>query len=245
MEAATPAPAQGPRKIEVGRVLKESFTIYGENVGSLLGVGILISVAFGILIGLLNDEGGVLAQFIAYVLQLVASALYTGFVVRLVIDVRDGKRDSSVGELISGAMPYIGSLILFSILSAIGITIGLILLIAPGLYLLTIWAVGAPAIIVEGKSGMEAFGRSHELVRGKGWEVFGVIVCLFLIILASAIIAAAIGAAIGGVIGAIIVASVVLLFYMPIQALVQSVLFFDLGGGSTPAPADTQVVVEY
>jgi len=243
VEAATPA--QGPRKIEVGRVLRESFTIYGENVGALLGVGILIAVSFGIVIGLLNDEGGVLAQFIAYVLQLVAGALYTGFVVRLVQDVRDGKRDSTVGELISGAMPFIGSLILFSILSGIGIGIGFILLIIPGLYLLTIWSVGAPAIIVEGKNGIEAFSRSHELVKGQGWDVFGVILCVFLIIIVSAIIAAAIGAAIGGVVGAIIVASLVMLFYIPIQALVQSVLFFDLGGGSTPAPADTQVVVEY
>jgi hypothetical protein len=245
MEAATPAPAQGPRKIEVGRVLKEAFTIYGENVGALLGIGILISVAFGIIIGLLNEEGGVLAQFIASVLQLIAGALYTGFVVRLVMDVRDGRRDSSVGELVSSATPFIGSLIVFSFLSGIGIVIGFILLIIPGLYLMTIWSVGAPAIVVERKSGLEAFSRSHELVKGQGWDVFFVIVCVFLIILASGIVAAAIGAAIGGVIGAIIVASVVLLFYMPVQALVQSVLFFDLGGGSTPAPADSQTVVEY
>jgi len=243
MEAATPA--SGPRKIEVGRVLKESFTIYGENVGPLLGVGILISVGFGIIIGLLNDEGGVLLQFIATVLQLIAGALYTGFVVRLVQDVRDGKRDSSVGELISGTTPFLGSLILFSILSGIGIGIGFILLIIPGLYLLTIWSVGAPAIVVEGKSGIDAFGRSRELVKGQGWDVFGVILCVFLIIIASGIVAAAIGAAISGAVGAIIVASLVMLFYIPVQALVQSVLFFDLGGGGTPAPADSQVVVEY
>jgi len=243
VEAATPAP--GRRKIEVGRVLSESFTIYRENIGSLLGVGLLIALGFGIVIGLLNDNSDVLSQFIAYVLQLIAGALYTGFVVRVVQDVRDGKRDSTAGELLSSAMPAIGSLILFSILSGIGIGIGFILLIVPGLFLLTIWSVGAPAIVVEGKSGFEAFGRSHELVRGQGWEVFGVIVCVFLLIIASAIIAAAIGAVIGGGLGAIIAAVLVLLLYMPIQALVQSVLFFDLGGGSPPAPADTQVVVEY
>lgn len=226
-------------------MLSESFSIYGANVGALLGVGILIAFGFGIVIGLLNDEGGVFLQFIAYVLQLIAGALYTGFVVRLVQDVRDGKRDSSVGELVSAATPAIGNLILFSILSGIAIGIGFVLLIIPGLFLLTIWSVGAPAIVVEGKSGIEAFSRSHELVRGQGWDVFGVIACVFLIIVVSTIIAAAIGAAIGGVIGAMIVAFLVLLFYIPIQALIQSVLFFDLGGGSTPAPADSQVVVEY
>ena len=57
------------------------------------------------------------------------------------------------------------------------------LLIVPGLFLLTIWAVTAPAIVVERRGAIEAFGRSHELVRGEGWTVFGAIVVAFLILI--------------------------------------------------------------
>ena len=68
---------------------------------------------------------------------------------------------------------------------------------------------------------------------------------MFLILIAATIIAAAIGGAIGGVAGAAIVASITLLLYIPVQALVQSVLFFDLGGGEGPVASDRQAVVEY
>ena len=245
MEASpTPTPAGG-RPIQVGRVISDSFRIYGENFVPLMGVGVAIAIAFGIVIGVLQEEGGVFLQLLASILQLIATYLYTGFVVKLVQDVRDGRRDSTVGDLISSAMPALGSLIVFAILSGIAIGIGFILLIIPGLFLATIWAVGAPAIVAERRGAIEAFGRSHELVRGQGWNVFGVILTVFLIGVVAAIIAAAIGGAIGGVAGAAIVAAIVLILFLPVQALVQSVLFFDLGGGEGPVEADRQVVVEY
>ena len=62
-------------------------------------------------------------------------------------------------------MPALGSLIVFAILSGIAVGIGFILLIIPGLYLMTIWSVGAPAIVAERRGALEAFGRSHDLVR--------------------------------------------------------------------------------
>ena len=48
--------------------------------------------------------------------------------------------------------------------------------IVPGLFLLTIWSLIVPSIVLEGKSAGESFGRSRELVRGHGWNVFGVII---------------------------------------------------------------------
>jgi len=245
---AAPQPAPGPARgqpISVGKVIGDAFSLYGSNFLPLIGVGFVIFFLFGIVTGFLTDEGGFVLQFIATILELIATAIYTGFVVKLVQDVRDGRRDSTVGELISAAMPAIGGLIIFGLLFGLGVGIGLILLIIPGLYLMTIWAVGSPAIVVERRGVIEAFGRSHELVKGQAWTVFGVIVCVFLIRIAAVLIAAAIGGAIGGVAGAIIVGILVLALFAPIQALTSSVLFFELGGGGAPAGDDGQTVVEY
>ena len=210
-----------------------------------VGVSLLISIVFGIVIGILNDEGGFFLQFIGTILQLVASALFTGFVVKLVQDVRDGRRDSSVGELISAAMPSIGNLIVFSVLSGIAIGIGFFLLIVPGLFLLTIWFVGAPAIVAEGRGALEAFGRSHELVKGNGWQVFGVIVSVFLILIADGHHrrrdrrgdrrSRGRGDRRDRRPGSSTSRS---------RRWSQRVVFFDLGGGAA-APADRQTVVEY
>ncbi len=240
--APAPQPAGGPRKIEVGKVLGDAFGIYSSNLGTLVVTSLGVAIVFGIIVGLLNDAGGAFMQFLAWIVQLIGTALYTGFVVRLVQDVRDGRRDMSVGELFSAAAPAIGPLILWSILSGIAIGIGFILLIVPGLILMTIWAVGAPAIVAEDCGPIEAFGRSYELVRGQAWTVFGVLVCVFLIMIVAAIIAGIIGAAIGGVAGAIIVGIIVLALFMPVSALVASTLFFDLGGGGGSLPAGQTAV---
>ena len=72
---------------------------------------------------------------------------------------------------------------LASILAGIAITVGLILVIVPGLYLITIWAVIVPVIVIEGSGALASFGRSYQLVRGRGWHVFGTLVLVFVILL--------------------------------------------------------------
>jgi uncharacterized BrkB/YihY/UPF0761 family membrane protein len=58
----------------------------------------------------------------------------------------------------------------------------------PGLVLATLWALIVPAIVLEGRGILEAFGRSRELVRGNGWSVFGLIVLTFLILIGAGIV---------------------------------------------------------
>ena len=70
--------------------------------------------------------------------------------------------------------PFLGTLVLAGILGGLGIAVRFLLLIVPGLVLLTWWALLSPVIVLERKSVGEAFGRSRELVRGNGWTVFGV-----------------------------------------------------------------------
>jgi hypothetical protein len=66
----------------------------------------------------------------------------------------------------------------------VGITIGFLLLIVPGLILITLWLLIVPAIMLENRGVLESFGRSRELVSGHGWSVFGVIVLTVAILIA-------------------------------------------------------------
>ena len=112
--------------------------------------------------------------------------------------------------------------------SCSGSRFGLFLLIIPGLWLLTIWAVVAPAIVIERRGAIEAFSRSYDLVRGHGWTVFGAIVVAWLILVGFGILAAVIGVAIADAAGSIILSIIVSTLAAPFAALVASVLFFDL-----------------
>lgn len=227
----------GGTQIESGRVISEAFENYRNYAGPLLAVALLVVGIAGVISGVLGASDSLLLALLGLIVYIAAGVLYTGYVVKLVQDVRDGRRDHSVAELFESAAPYIGTLILNGILAAIGIGIGLALLIVPGLILITIWAVVAPAIVVEGAGVIEAFGRSRDLVRGNGWPVFGAIVIAYLIVLGVSFVTAGVGDAIADDAGHVILGTIGDILAAPILALVASALFFDLGGGAG-APAD-------
>jgi hypothetical protein len=235
MEVAAAPPNPPRRPLSVGGVINDALDLSGRHVATLLGAALVIFVVAGLLQGLLRDTDSLLLSTLGTLVSLVASTLFTGFVVSLVNDVRDGRRDFTVGELIRSSTDAIPRLIVNGLLLGIGVFIGFLLLIVPGLYLLTIWAVTAPAIVVERRGAIEAFGRSHELVSGQGWTVFGAILVAFLILVGLAIVAAIIGEAIADLAGAITLSIVVNVIAAPFAALVSSVLFFELRG-EDPAP---------
>jgi hypothetical protein len=220
-------------RIEPGRVIGEAFETYQSQAGPLLGGALIVIGIAGVIEGILAITGSFILVLLGVLIGLAASFLYTGYVVKLVQDVRDGRRDFTVGELFSHAAPFVGTLVLNGILAGIAIAIGFVLIIVPGLILLTIWAVIAPSIVVEDRGVFEAFGRSRDLVRGHGWQVFGAVVLAFLIVFVVGLVASIVGAAIGNV-GQVILQTAASVATAPVAALVSSILFFDLGGGSAP-----------
>jgi hypothetical protein len=124
-----------------------------------------------------------LGVILAALVSLVALFWLQASLVKAVDDVRDGRADLSLGETFSAAQKHLGAVVVAGILAAIGITIGLILLIVPGLILLTWWCLIVPTIVLESRSAGESFSRSRELVRGHAWSVFGVIVLVVVLLI--------------------------------------------------------------
>ncbi|HEX5763633.1 MAG TPA: YciC family protein [Solirubrobacterales bacterium] len=233
MEMANPP----VKRLEPGRVISETFSVYRDNLGPLLGSALLVFAVVELISLLLSEADSDGLLLLAIPLSLAGHALYTGVVVKLVQDVRDGRRDSTVGDLFSAAAPAIGSLVLFTILYTVGVAIGFILLVVPGLILLTIWSLGPPAIVVERVGAIEAFGRSRSLVKGVGWSVFLVLFITFLIAAAVGIAVGALGLAISDGAGIAYLASVIAsALTAPIASLAVAIMYFELGGGVSEAP---------
>ena len=227
------------RELSVGDTLGEVFATYGAHAGVLLPVAFWIFLAVAIVDGLVGSNLALLPVVI--VVSTIAATIYQGIVVGLVRDIQDGRRDSSVGELFQVAAPVVLPLIGAGLLSGLGIGIGMVLLIVPGLILLTIWAVIAPVIVIERSSVLGAFGRSRELVRGNGWPVFWVIAVAFLISLAGGIIFGGIASGVSdGPLVRIVFSALASTITAPIGALVAGILYYRLlaiRGGEAEAPA--------
>jgi hypothetical protein len=225
------------QKIEVGETLRETFRLYREHAGVLLPVAFWLFLVVAIFEELAAEAIGLVA--VAIVLGLAALPLYQGMVVRLVSDVQEGRRDSGVGELLRSVMPVLWPLIGAGILSALGIAGGMILLVVPGLYLLAVWAVIAPVIVVERRRISDAFGRSRQLVRGNGWPVFWTVLSAFLITAAVALVFAAVIESLSDeVLLRIVVGALASMVTAPIGALVAAVLYFrllEIEGERSPA----------
>jgi len=221
-------------RLSPGDVIGRAFTIYRDQIGVLLPAALVV-FAINALVRWVFDEG--LLALVAVVVSLVLSVLYEGMVVQLVRDVQDGRRDNTVGALFGSVSPVLLPLIAVSILAGLGIGIGFVLLIVPGLFLLTMWSVVAPVTVIERPGVFSAFGRSWALVRGNGWPVFGTVVLVFLLVIAASIAAALIGLVLGDV-GRAILSWIFDALTQPVAALTASVLYFTLlqlhGAAETP-----------
>jgi hypothetical protein len=165
----------------ISGVLGEAWRIYRAHTAHLLAIAFVFYLVTAVIVGLLYLTGSYVGLLVGDIVELFATFLLQATLIKAVQDVRDGRADLSFGETVSSAWPYILPVAAASILAGIAITIGLILIIVPGLILITIWAVIIPVIVLERSGPIASFGRSRQLVRGNGWPVFGTLVMLFII----------------------------------------------------------------
>jgi hypothetical protein len=161
--------------MQVGEPIGEGWAIYKRFWRHLLPIALVTYLVISLVTLLFAAIGGALGALAAGVVSIAGAFLLQAALVEAVADVRDGRADLTLGQTISRALPHLGAIVVASVLAAIAIVIGLVLVVVPGLFLLTIWSLIVPAIVLEGCSALDSFGRSRELVRGHGWTVFGVI----------------------------------------------------------------------
>lgn len=162
--------------------------MYKAHWRHLLTISFVVYLAVAlislVLVLLLTWFGAILGAIVS----LIAIFWVQGALVQAVDDIRDGRADLSLGETFDRVRPQLGSIIVAGLLAGLGIALGLVLLIVPGLVLLTWWVLIIPVIVLERSAAGAAFSRSRELVRGYGWSVFGVIVLTILLVIAFSIV---------------------------------------------------------
>src|SRR3712207_916802 len=222
-------------RLDTAAVFDSVFSIYRRQATLLLPAALLVFIPVACLAVLGAVTGSVAFVIVGFVAGIVAQFWFQGMVVEAVRDMLDGQRDFTLDGLLRSVTPVLGALVWAGVMGALGILVGFILFIVPGLVLLTLWALIAPVIVIERRQATESFGRSRELVRGNGWRVFGVIVVLFIIQGLVGTLFQAVGQSAGGDVGNGVGQLVANVLVAPLTALAASVMYFQLTGRGEPA----------
>jgi hypothetical protein len=188
-----PGEAALPRPMGIGEILGTAFQLYRRHWRTLLAIAAVVVVPLTLLQYLLGDlvrtqgettRNGVvetatwsvgIAGLLAALVGILTYLVLTGAITRAVAAEVAGE-DPSVEQSYRFGFHRLGSVLLVSVLVGLATIGGLILFIIPGIYIGVRLAVSVEALVVEGRRGTQAMGRSWELVGGHWWHAFGALV---------------------------------------------------------------------
>ena len=169
--------------------LVTTFTLVRDNFAAFFGVALVLN-APSLVISFV--DGGFV---VALVVEVVTHILLTVSLTIGTLQAMAGARPGFTVLLQQINRPDLGKLLALGIVQQVVIILGLMAFIAPGLYVLSLWMVAMPAIIVERSTVGGALDRSAALTRDRRWLVLGI----FVLVAVPAILAIEIVGALTGI----------------------------------------------
>ena len=239
-----PGEAALPRPMGIGEILSTAFQLYRRHWRTLLTIAAVVVVPITLLHYLVGDlvrtqgdttRNGVvetatwsvgIAGLVAALAGILMYLILTGAITRAVAAEVAGQ-DPTVEQSYRFGFHRLGSVLLVSVLVGLATIGGLILFIIPGIYIGFRLCVSIEALVVEGRRGTEAMGRSWGLVSGHWWHAFGTVVVGGLLTgIVNAVITSPFGNT-GWLVQAV-AAAVATVVTLPYSALVGVLLYLDL-----------------
>ncbi len=153
--------------LAIREVLRDTGKLYRSLFGRTVLTGLIVFAVVALF--------ETIASTAVVFLSLIGTALVQGALVQAVADEHNSRPQSSIGDLYRSAWQRAGRLVGVSLLTGIGVGIGLLLLVVPGVILFTRWSLAVPVVMLEGLGPRAAMKRSTALVKGHGWAVFRVL----------------------------------------------------------------------
>jgi hypothetical protein len=249
---SSPQPTEIERPRSIAEIIGEALGLYQRYplLFMLLALGVVVPYELAVLAA--TGEGPLVTQshqsagstVVLLIVELaLVRPLISALYVHAVTIVGDGRRPSLTQVAASGlrVLPEVAAAV---IVAGLGIGLGLLALIVPGVILLLRWAVVAQVAAIEHQGWLPALRRSAELTRGSYMRILGLLVVTGL--LGGALTLAATALPLGSTSGPASVALGIAVRAVAesFTALTLALLYFDLrarrSGGRTQASAERQ-----
>lgn len=179
------------RPLSTGELLDRTFSLYRSHFGLFIGIFALphlVVLAFQCVGVAFQSPGNQLSNIFstffwsmgALFLTVIVSAASQAATVVAVSQVHLD-RPASVMNSFSRVKGEIGGVIGLSMLVGLGVGVGFIALIVPGVLLALMWSLAVPVKILENKGATDAMSRSSDLTKGDRGRIF-VIWLLFIVL---------------------------------------------------------------
>jgi hypothetical protein len=179
------------RPLSTGELLDCTFSLYRSHFGLFIGIFALphlVVLAFQCLGVVIKSPGNQFSDIFASLfwtmgalfLTVIVSAASQAATVIAVSQVHLD-RPASVADSFSRVKGEIGGVIGMSMLIGLGVGLGFIALIVPGITLAMMWSLAVPVKILENKGATDAMSRSADLTKGDRGRIF-VIWLLFVVL---------------------------------------------------------------
>jgi uncharacterized membrane protein len=168
-------------RFDIGEALSTGWQLFLKNVGPM-ALYALVVFAISALVSVptsTQDRTSFWALLVNVISFVVGQAIAIGWI-RIALDAQDGRAISvdRITDSFRLLLPYIIAAILFSV----GVTLGLILLIVPGIIFAVIFGFYGWIIVDKGeRDAIAALRRSAEITRGERWRLFGFALLLILL----------------------------------------------------------------
>ncbi len=172
------------RRFEAGRVINGLFAAFAANLGPFLLIGAvcagLPALASGWLTGaaaptaLTNPANFMGLTIASSAIGVVGGLLVQVLIVPATVAHLDGEK-ADFARYARLGVTHLWPLVLIDVIMGIGIFFGTLLLIVPGMIVLTWWSVAAPVRIIENLGPVQSLSRSAKLTEGRRWPVFGLL----------------------------------------------------------------------
>lgn len=124
--------------------------------------------------------------FLLITASLLLGVLVQAFVLLAAADVLQ-KKPFQFGAYINSLLAVIAPLLGVAIVVYLGIIIGFLLFIVPGVWLAARWSVYLPALVID-REGIHAMTRSADLTRDYRWPIIGAGILIWLVLMALGIV---------------------------------------------------------
>ena len=178
-------------RFDISRVLARGFGVARDNIVAFGALGALLIMApsafSAFLMAGTETTSSSFFNPADRIIGLTFGLLATGSITHLAFHAMRSRKVSFVDSLKSGFTLW-PAMFGISWLRNLGLLVGLVLLIVPGLFLLVAWSVAVPARLADGPGVPASLSRSFKLTEGSRWKIFALvlIVALIFVVLAGA-----------------------------------------------------------